>query len=353
MHEKLSNRPLFGRLLNYAVEATAFRHFCAGKNKIEALQKGRLLKSCNVYSIVDYAAEKTPMMQQAATFDFALFAKKTQNHLLESIDVAKEIDGAVALKVTCLIPFELLARASKAQSIDDLNVDLIESVVEKAAEAQVKVFIDAEQLMVQPAIDLIAIRLMQRFPGCVFNTYQMYLVDALPRLKAHYSLMRAANVPFSCKLVRGAYLEEEKRRCVANNVPAASLFCASIEETHVNFDAAVRFLVDRLAEDHVSHCVVASHNAASVESAYLLAKACNLHEQISFAQLLGMRDHLTDKLARSVFRTYKYLPYGPVADVMPYLARRALENAAMFSRESLKSDQKGYSNEAKQRNEDE
>lgn len=217
--------------------------------------------------------------------------------------------------------------------------------------------LDAEQSYFQPAIDDIAMGLCQRFNGklrrlgqetgtnCpVFsNTYQMYLKDALPRLKMDVLRAERGGYSFAIKIVRGAYMETE--RAIAAEKMVESPICNTIQDTHTNYNAAITWLIPRIADYKLRYgnccssglgavsLVVASHNVESSELASETMAKHNLKPNdgsVGFGQLLGMKDGLSGMLVNKGHNIYKYIPYGPLPITIPYLHRRALENSAIL-----------------------
>lgn len=211
----------------------------------------------------------------------------------------------------------------------------INALVALADKLDVRVMIDAEHSYFQPAIDNIAAELMRRHNHSrplVFTTYQMYLRDSLQRLRDDQLRAKSGNYYFAAKLVRGAYMELERRR--ADELHYASPIHASIEETHESYNTGAAQLIASIAAGERAELMIASHNQASIELVLSAASASGLgpaHAPIYFAQLLGMADHLTYSLGAAGFKAYKYVPYGKIREVMPYLIRRAQENSDIMS----------------------
>lgn len=218
-----------------------------------------------------------------------------------------------------------------------------------AKSKRVKLMMDAEQSYFQPAIDDIILSLGREVNSkigssefatpVVFNTYQMYLKDSLDRLKADVLHAQAKGYSFGVKLVRGAYMVSESERALRLKYP--SPIHDSIHDTHTSYNAGIQFIIEQQSKlprtiDSPSSLsmVVATHNHDSS------ALACALMEKngiprtggwVSFGQLLGMQDGLTEKIASQGFRALKYVPYGPVPSVVAYLHRRAQENSQMVA----------------------
>lgn len=202
-----------------------------------------------------------------------------------------------------------------------------------AKELDVNMMIDAEHSYFQPAIDNVAITLMKEFnteKPVIFSTYQMYLVDSEWRL--HTDLIRAkqGNYFFAAKLVRGAYMELERYRAKLSKYDDP--IHPSKEHTDDNYNRNVENVVKLMAQGEKVEMMIASHNQKSVELTLKYAKDNGLasNAPIHFAQLMGMADNLTFMLGHQNYKAYKYVPYGAVKEVMPYLVRRAQENSGML-----------------------
>ncbi|CAG8438840.1 5144_t:CDS:2 [Acaulospora morrowiae] len=224
----------------------------------------------------------------------------------------------------------------------------LEQLCKSARKHNVKLLIDAEQTYFQPAIDYISMRLSSRYnklsdggSPIIFNTYQMYLKDSMSRLQRDYELSRRNEFVFASKLVRGAYMISE--RTMAERLGYSNPVHDSIEDTHRSYDNAVEFLLDKLHEsksngelstmDSPVSFIVASHNQESI------IKTCEKMERygisvnsgtVSFGQLYGMCDQITYTLASLGYPVYKYLAYGKIDEVMPFLIRRAQENSSVL-----------------------
>jgi proline dehydrogenase len=191
--------------------------------------------------------------------------------------------------------------------------------------------VDAEQTWLQPAIDGIVLNLSRthnREHPIVYNTFQMYLKDSRERLDQYIAVAdKEGHVP-CVKLVRGAYMQSEEERCKENGRPYP--VHESIEATHACYDDAAHMLIDRLDTCGV---LIASHNQSTVEQAVekLLDQGHRSdHPRIAFGQLYGMADHLSFALGSNSFNICKYVPFGPIREVIPYLTRRLEENASIL-----------------------
>lgn len=231
------------------------------------------------------------------------------------------------------------------------EVELIEkmheraySLAEEAFQCGTRLLIDAEQSRVQPAIDNLTLELQQTYNATdktdmpiIFNTYQCYLKDTMEHLELDVERSERFNYHFACKLVRGAYMESERARAEKMDYP--SPIHDTIEDTHECYNDAVAYLARHSVEskDKQVEIMCATHNQESIEKAITVMNEYGIDRSaptLHFAQLYGMSDNLTYNLGKHGFRAYKYVPYGEVSEVMPYLMRRAQENSALMGNAS-------------------
>ncbi|KNC54025.1 proline dehydrogenase 1 [Thecamonas trahens ATCC 50062] len=213
----------------------------------------------------------------------------------------------------------------------DNMVRRLETVAKAAAAARVRLMIDAEQTYLQPAIDHFTLELQRRhnidFPS-IFNTYQCYLKKTQRKVTNDLERSQREGFWFAGKMVRGAYMVQERAR--AEELGIEDPILPNIDATHANYDACVELILDNM--DH-SNVMVASHNEASVAATVAGMAERNIAKDsgVYFGQLLGMADYITFTLGSKGYRAFKYVPYGPIDEVMPYLIRRAQENSGMMS----------------------
>ena len=197
-------------------------------------------------------------------------------------------------------------------------------------ESGISIFVDAEESWFQRAVDVLVNEMMSLYnkeKAIVFNTFQMYRNDRLEYLIGCFTLAQKQNYFLGVKLVRGAYMEKERARAEKMNQPSPINDSKSKTDSH--YDSALRFCMEHL--ERISFCC-ASHNEKSSMLVVNLMKEKNLpnnHPHIFFSQLLGMSDHISYNLASAGYNVSKYVPYGPVRDVIPYLIRRAQENTSV------------------------
>lgn len=227
----------------------------------------------------------------------------------------------------------------------DEEIELIEAMyarghtlAETARETGTRLLIDAEQVRFQPAIDNLVLDLQQSFNAVgesdkpiIYNTYQCYLKDAPERLRVDVDRAKRFNYHFGAKLVRGAYMESERLLASVTHVP--SPIHDTIEDTHACYNDSVDFLLcESMQADQLIEVMCATHNQASIEKAIESMNKYGVDRTsttMCFGQLYGMSDHLSFNLGRSGYRAYKYVPYGEVHEVIPYLLRRARENSSI------------------------
>ncbi|XP_059048557.1 proline dehydrogenase 1, mitochondrial-like isoform X1 [Achroia grisella] len=219
-------------------------------------------------------------------------------------------------------------------------------IIQAANEVDVRIMIDAEQTYFQPAISRICLEMMRRYNKdkfLVFNTYQTYLKNTYNEIVTDLEQAQRQNFYWGAKLVRGAYIEQERARAAAMGYEDPS--CENIEATTTSFHKCLKEILSRMSRKSTSQLsdeekrkaeqkgrlgiMVASHNEDTVRYAIQLMKEHNIKPDdkvVCFGQLLGMCDHITFPLGQAGYSAYKYVPYGPVLEVLPYLSRRANEN---------------------------
>ncbi len=312
------------------IRATVFDHFCGGVNEEDCLPVIDKMFDKGVSSILDYSVEGK---EQEAQFDFAL--EKT----LDVLNFVKEKDAIpfAVFKPTGMGRFKIYEKVSSGMDLDTAEqeewariVQRYDQICKKAHDMDVALLIDAEESWMQDAADDLALQMMRKYNGkraVVFNTLQMYRWDRQDYLKKLKDLAEKESFKVGVKVVRGAYMEKENDR--ADEKKYKSPICESKQATDENFDAAIAFVVDNL---DVFSIFSGTHNELST---YKLIDQMREHgvaiddKRIWFGQLYGMSDHITYNLAASGYNATKYLPYGPVRDVMPYLIRRAEENTSV------------------------
>ncbi len=261
-----------------------------------------------------------------------------KNEIIRTIERAKgdpNIPFSV-FKVTGIAPIGTLEKMSAKKKLDakagakcERIYTRVSEICEAAHNAGQRLFIDAEESWIQDAIDRIATEMMERFnqtKPIVFNTLQMYRTDRLQHLKEARRAAQEAGYIYAVKLVRGAYMEKERERAAEMGYP--SPIHETKKETDADYNAALEYCMRHF--DDMAF-VTASHNVKStrrVAEAMLEAEMPPDHPHIFFSQLYGMGDNISYVLAKNGFNVSKYVPYGPVAETVPYLMRRAEENSS-------------------------
>lgn len=219
----------------------------------------------------------------------------------------------------------------------------VRALVQTATELDVRIMIDAEQTYFQPAISRITLEMMRKYnteKAIVFNTYQCYLKEALNEVTTDLEQAKRQNFYFGAKLVRGAYIEQERARAAALGYPDPinPTYEATSEMYHRTFTECLRRIKDLKVKGLPPNKIaimVASHNEDTVRFAIEKMKEIGISPEdkvICFGQLLGMCDYITFPLGQSGYSAYKYIPYGPVNEVLPYLSRRAQENKGVLKK---------------------
>nr|WP_298998669.1 proline dehydrogenase family protein [uncultured Allomuricauda sp.] len=317
------------------IRATVFDHFCGGTTEEDCLSIIDKMHQKGVCSILDYSVEGKEIEDQ---FDFAL------NKTLDVLDFVKEKDAIpfAVFKPTGFGRFELYEKVSagKLLSADEQAewsriADRYDKVCKKAFDLDVALLIDAEESWMQQAADDLALDMMRKYNKekvVVYNTAQMYRWDRLDFIKELNETASLEKFKVGLKVVRGAYMEKENERAKEMGYPTP--ICESKQATDENFDAAISFMAENL--DRMS-IFAGTHNELSCMKLVEFMEQKQLdnnHRSIWFGQLYGMSDHITYNLSASGYNAAKYVPYGPVRDVMPYLIRRAEENTSVAGQTS-------------------
>ncbi|RKP18101.1 ARPC4-domain-containing protein, partial [Rozella allomycis CSF55] len=217
-------------------------------------------------------------------------------------------------------------------------IQRLDNINSFAKENGVKLMYDAEQSYFQPAIDLLTFYFSKSWNKStnlpiIFSTYQMYLKESFSKLKNDVKLSQRFDYTFAAKIVRGAYMVSENN--LAQTLSRPKIIHESIEDTHKSYDDAVSFLLDmKKSSRNGIQFMVATHNISSMTKTIKKAEDLSLSikddSSVSFGQLLGMCDFMSYDLSRKGYKVYKYVPYGPLQEVIPYLMRRAQENSSIL-----------------------
>lgn len=328
--------PLTNFLLNNgfpiqgAIKETIFKQFCGGETIAECENTISQLHAAKVGTILDYSVEGE---EEELVFDF------TCEEIIRTIDKAAD-DNRIPItvfKVTGIGRFGLLEKLDAKQDLTATELAEFERVKQRcekicqtAFDKEVPVMIDAEETWIQKTIDTMALEMMTKFNKqklIVYNTYQMYRHDKLADLKADYFIAKETGFILGAKIVRGAYMEKERKRALEMGYP--SPIQPDKQATDNDFNESLRFCMQHI--DQIGF-VCGTHNEQSCKILAELIDEYNIshnHPHAYFAQLLGMSDNLSFNLSDAGYNVAKYVPYGPIKAVMPYLFRRAQENTSV------------------------
>ena len=314
----------------FIVRATVFRQFCSGENLQESYETVKKLNKKNVKSYLHYSVEG---LENEKTYDNSL------NEVVKSIEFAasKDILDYTVFKPTAVASSVILNKVSEEKELSSFEkglyiriVDRFDIICKTAFENQIKILVDAEESWFQGAIDDIVLDMMIKYNKhntVVFNTSQMYRHDRLNYLKQLKMLSIEKSFHVGIKLVRGAYIEKENKRAKKHNYK--SPICESKDATDDNFNEGSKFILSNL--DNFS-LFCGSHNEKSIYNILDIMKECKIQKnspKIWFGQLYGMSDNISFNLAEEGYNVIKYLPFGPLKQVIPYLIRRAEENTSV------------------------
>ncbi|CAM3619741.1 proline dehydrogenase family protein [Zobellia roscoffensis] len=317
------------------IRATVFDHFCGGVNEKDCMSVVDRMYTKNVCSVLDYSVEGKDTEDP---FDDAVAM------ILKVLDFVKEKDAIpfAVFKPTGYGRFALFQKISEGKSLTDKEEAEWQRVVvrfdrtcKKAYDLDVSLLIDAEESWMQQAADQLVEEMMRKYnkkKAVVFNTLQMYRWDRLDYLKQLQQRANESDFRIGIKVVRGAYMEKENDR--AEEKVYKSPICSSKRETDENFDNAVAYIMNHL--DTVSIFAGTHNENSSYKMMNIMAEKgiANNDDRVWFGQLFGMSDHISFNLSDKGYNVAKYLPFGPVRDVMPYLIRRAEENTSVAGQTS-------------------
>ncbi len=317
------------------IRSTVFNHFCAGESLEECNDEIEQLGKFGVGTILDYSVEGE---KSEAGFDL------TMKEILRTIEKASRSSNIPfsVFKVTGLASSELL---EKIQAKTQLTAEeekaygrvrnRVDRICAMAQAHKVPVLIDAEETWIQDPIDAVANEMMLRYNlerAIVFNTYQLYRTASLKNLREAFHTATMHQYFLGAKLVRGAYMEKERER--AEELKYPSPIHPDKDATDQAFNQALAFCIDNKQRISV---MCGSHNEYSNHYLTMLMEKHsmkNSDDRIWFAQLYGMSDNISFNLANAGYKVAKYVPYGPVRSVMPYLLRRASENTSVAGQSS-------------------
>jgi proline dehydrogenase len=336
-----------GLPLKGIIRKTIFQQFVGGETLEETSAIAKHLGEYHVQAILDYGVEGGE--DGEAGFDHA------RDEFIRVINYAATQPNIpfMSIKITGISRFGLLEKLDHSvdqssgslmkryeKAVEELSAEekaewwrvheRLDDICKTALQKNVGVFIDAEETWIQDPVDVLTFLMMDKYNKqrpLVYNTYQLYRHDRLAFLKESYEAADKREFILGAKLVRGAYMEKERKR--AKEMSYTSPIQPTKESTDDDYNAAVKFSIDHIKQIAL---VVASHNEYSNLYATELLKEKKLpldHEHVHFSQLYGMSDNITFNLAKAGCHVSKYLPFGPIEDVVPYLMRRAQENSSV------------------------
>ena len=321
------------------IKHTIFEQFCGGENIEECEQTIQKLGSSHIGTILDYSVEG-----KSAEEDF----ERTKDETILNLKRAKG-DGNIpfaVFKITGIAPFGTLDKVSAGIDLPEKNQVKwqatklrVNEICEFAHSISQPIFIDAEETWIQNAIDQLADEMMEKFnreSPIVFNTIQLYRHDRLEFLKTSHEKAKEKGYILAVKLVRGAYMEKEKARAEEMNYP--SPIQPDKAATDRDYDLAIEYCLENI---ETIAFVAGTHNEQSTQKLAQMMHDKSIapnHPHIFFSQLFGMSDNLSYVLAKNDYNVSKYVPYGPVADAIPYLTRRARENTSVMGQVSRELD---------------
>lgn len=317
------------------IRSTVFDHFCGGVNEDDCLPVIDKMYSKGVSSVLDYSVEGK---ESANQFDDA----KTK--ILKLIHFAEEKDAMpiVVFKPTGFGRFYLFEKKGRGEAFTDDEQaewhrieDRFNAVCKLAKEKDVEVLIDAEESWMQDAADELVedmMRLYNTEKAIVYNTLQTYRWDRFDYIKGLHKRALEGGFKVGIKIVRGAYMEKERER--ANEMGYTSPICENKAATDDNFNTSLTYMLENLGDIAL---FIGTHNEKSTYLAMELMQKLGIAKNdnnVWFGQLYGMSDHISFNLAAEGYNVAKYVPFGPVKDVMPYLIRRAEENTSVAGQTS-------------------
>lgn len=329
----------FALKVNFPIEglirSTVFDHFCGGVNQIDCIPKINEMHNSGVHCVLDYSVEGK---EHETQFDLAV--QKT----LELITFSKNNDAMpfAVFKPSGFGRFKIYNKISENKELTTPETEEWLRIKERfnlvcgfGKSNNIKILIDAEESWIQKAVDDLILEMMNLYNKesvVVYNTFQTYRWDRLNYLKQIHLASKKLNFKLGVKLVRGAYMEKERLR--ASELGYKSPICETKELTDILFNDTLKFTLGNLNQIEP---FIGTHNeestalAVSLMNEYKISKNDN---RVWFGQLYGMSDHISYNLAANGYNVAKYVPFGPVKDVMPYLIRRAEENTSVAGQTS-------------------
>ncbi len=317
------------------IRATVFDHFCGGVSEEDCLPVVDKMFTKKVCSVLDYSVEGK---EEEAQFDAVL------NKTLELLEFADEKDAMPfgVFKPTGLGRFLVWQKKTEGTPLSEGEEkewkrieERFDIVCKKAYDCDVAVLIDGEESWMQGAADELVAKMMRKYnkeKAIVYNTLQLYRHDRLEYLQQLHEEAKVYDFKIGVKIVRGAYMEKENNRAQEQGYPTP--ICRDKQHTDQNFNTTMTYILKNIEDISV---FIGTHNEASSFMAMQLMEELNIAKndfRVWFGQLFGMSDHISFNQAELGYNVAKYLPFGPVRDVMPYLIRRAEENTSVAGQTS-------------------
>jgi len=317
------------------IKSTLFQQFCGGESIWDCRETSQALARFNVGIILDYSVEGGELEEG---FDATL------QEILNTIEKASipPANPFCVFKMSGLASNDLLQRKQLGTPLspDETGAwhrvkDRVDKICKAGYQNDLRILIDAEESWIQKPIDKIAYDMMAKYNkerAIIYNTYQMYCKDVFAQLKTAFHYAVANNYNMGVKLVRGAYLEQERERAEKMNYPDPTQ--PTKEATDKDFNLALKFCIEN--KQRIALCC-GSHNEDSNHYLTILMNKYGLKNDdptVYFSQLYGMSDNISFNLAKAGYNVAKYLPYGPLKSVIPYLFRRAEENTSIAGQSS-------------------
>jgi len=317
------------------IRSTVFDHFCGGVSEKDCLSVVDSLDEVDVFSVLDYSVEGKDEEAQ-----FNLTAEKV-------IELTRFAQHQKAMPFSVFKPtgfgrFEIWQKVSEKIELSDSEQQEWDAIVNRydevcriAKECDIVLLIDGEESWMQKAADDLCEAMMEKYnteKPIVFNTLQCYRWDRLAYLEGAHKRAKEKGYKLGLKVVRGAYMEKENDRAAERGYKTP--ICESKSATDDNFNVVMRYIFDHIDDINL---FLGTHNEASSYMAMEIMKTKGLmpsDTRIWFGQLYGMSDHISYNLADEGYNVAKYIPFGPVKDVMPYLIRRAEENTSVAGQTS-------------------
>jgi proline dehydrogenase len=322
--------------IHWILKKTVFHQFCGGESMEDCQKVMQQLATFGIGTILDYSVEGQKTEKGL---------EKTAQEIIKTIEFAAQHRDNVpfaVFKTTGIISLEILEKkqsniplhSSETQAWQQ-GYQRFARICETAFQHQVRLLIDAEETWIQEVIDELVYEMMSKYnqqQAIIYNTYQLYTREALPHLQSAFQKAQEVGYFLGAKLVRGAYMEKERLR--AEKLAYSDPIHPNKESTDTDFNLALAFCVMHYSQ--IALCVGSHNEYSHLYLMELMQKQAipTHHPHFYFAQLYGMSDHISYNLAKEGYQVAKYLPYGALKEVIPYLFRRAEENTSVAGQSS-------------------